>query len=264
MKYNFHTHTKRCGHAVGEDEEYIVSAINNNYKVLGISDHNPYRNMSVPLQRMEWNDYSNYLDDIKKLKNKYNKDIKMYIGLECEYYPTIKDDLIELSKYCDYMILGQHHYLSENGTQVYKTQEELTEMTNCISEGMRSNLFLYLAHPDYYLITRPVWDELAIKICHTICKASLKYDVPLEINCNGIVRKKELGIEIGYPYSPFWKIVGEYGCKVCYGVDAHNPNRFSIDYQDEIGKLVKDNNLNIISSNELEIRIGGANNERTV
>ena len=28
-KYNYHTHTKRCGHAVGEDEEYVIAAINN-------------------------------------------------------------------------------------------------------------------------------------------------------------------------------------------------------------------------------------------
>ena len=27
IKRNYHTHTKRCGHAIGEDEEYVVNAI---------------------------------------------------------------------------------------------------------------------------------------------------------------------------------------------------------------------------------------------
>ena len=38
IKCNYHTHTKRCNHAVGEDEEYVLSAIENGYKVLGFAD----------------------------------------------------------------------------------------------------------------------------------------------------------------------------------------------------------------------------------
>ena len=26
-KYNFHSHTTRCGHAQGTDEEYVIAAI---------------------------------------------------------------------------------------------------------------------------------------------------------------------------------------------------------------------------------------------
>ena len=39
MKYCYHTHTKRCGHAVGEDEEYVIEAIKAGIKDLGFSDH---------------------------------------------------------------------------------------------------------------------------------------------------------------------------------------------------------------------------------
>ena len=31
QKFNYHSHTKRCGHAIGEDEEYVLAAIANGY-----------------------------------------------------------------------------------------------------------------------------------------------------------------------------------------------------------------------------------------
>ena len=42
MDYNYHTHTYRCGHAIGEDEEYIKVSIQNGIKHLGFSDHIPF------------------------------------------------------------------------------------------------------------------------------------------------------------------------------------------------------------------------------
>ena len=39
---NYHTHTKRCMHAVGEDREYVEAAIAAGIKILGFADHTPY------------------------------------------------------------------------------------------------------------------------------------------------------------------------------------------------------------------------------
>ena len=36
---NYHTHTKRCHHACGEDREYVEAAIESGLKILGFSDH---------------------------------------------------------------------------------------------------------------------------------------------------------------------------------------------------------------------------------
>lgn len=46
-KYNFHIPTKRYSYAVGEYDEYVISVINNNYKISDISDHCPYRIIEV-------------------------------------------------------------------------------------------------------------------------------------------------------------------------------------------------------------------------
>ena len=42
MKTNFHTHTFRCNHASGRDEEYVLSAIAGHYQILGFADHCPW------------------------------------------------------------------------------------------------------------------------------------------------------------------------------------------------------------------------------
>jgi histidinol phosphatase-like PHP family hydrolase len=42
MKVNLHTHTYRCNHAHGTDEEFVQAAIETGYTKLGFSDHNPF------------------------------------------------------------------------------------------------------------------------------------------------------------------------------------------------------------------------------
>ena len=52
MLTNYHTHTTRCGHAEGTEEEYILTALRCGYKVLGFSDHTPwavsYTHLTLP------------------------------------------------------------------------------------------------------------------------------------------------------------------------------------------------------------------------
>ena len=43
MDYNLHTHTWRCSHATGAEEEYILRAIENGIVCMGFSDHIPFR-----------------------------------------------------------------------------------------------------------------------------------------------------------------------------------------------------------------------------
>ena len=42
MKANYHTHTARCGHATGTDEDYVLAAIEQGFDELGFSDHVPW------------------------------------------------------------------------------------------------------------------------------------------------------------------------------------------------------------------------------
>ena len=72
MKVNYHTHTKRCHHAFGSDEEYILAAIKGGYKVLGFSDHSPWKYDSdfTGRIRMPLSDFEDYYTSLTRLKEK--------------------------------------------------------------------------------------------------------------------------------------------------------------------------------------------------
>ena len=42
MIANLHTHTPRCRHASGTEEEYVRCALDAGLQTLGFSDHTPY------------------------------------------------------------------------------------------------------------------------------------------------------------------------------------------------------------------------------
>ena len=83
-KVNYHTHTTRCLHAVGKDEDYVISAIENGLHTLGFSDHAPYEDNRYGL-RMQYNELDDYFNSINSLKEKYKDKIDIKIGLEIEY-----------------------------------------------------------------------------------------------------------------------------------------------------------------------------------
>ena len=71
QKFNFHTHTYRCGHAVGDEHDYIKSAIDNGFTTLGISEHCGFEGFDDPTQRIAFLEMDKYKEDIDNIKDKY-------------------------------------------------------------------------------------------------------------------------------------------------------------------------------------------------
>ena len=84
VKANYHTHTERCKHARGSEREYIESAIEHGFEVLGFSDHTPqpYENGFVSRIRMDMSEFDGYMDTIRSLKEEYSDRIEIKTGLE--------------------------------------------------------------------------------------------------------------------------------------------------------------------------------------
>ena len=78
MKTNYHTHTTRCHHATGSDEDYVLSAIKGGYQELGFSDHTPWKYRTGYLSgiRMTPEEFPEYVQSIRTLQEKY----KIYSG----------------------------------------------------------------------------------------------------------------------------------------------------------------------------------------
>ena len=112
MKTNFHTHTARCCHASGRDEEYVQSAIRGGYQILGFADHSPWQFSSSYRSHMRMNpreQFQDYLQSIRTLRRKYRDQIDIRIGLECEYFPPYMDWLRQLirKERLDYIKIGR-------------------------------------------------------------------------------------------------------------------------------------------------------------
>ena len=64
QKFNLHTHTFRCGHASGTDDQMVLSAIEAGFELLGFSDHMPYPELHLPTCRMFYDQRQEYVDSI--------------------------------------------------------------------------------------------------------------------------------------------------------------------------------------------------------
>ena len=74
MKANYHTHTPRCQHAVGTEEDYVRAALDGGFETLGFSDHTPWPFASgyVSGIRMGMELLPDYIASIRALKAKYD------------------------------------------------------------------------------------------------------------------------------------------------------------------------------------------------
>lgn len=253
IPYNYHTHTYRCGHAVGSDEEYVLESIASGVRVLGFSDHIMLPNFVQPTIRGDYAFLEDYLNSINELKIKYADKIRILVGFEAEYaeeYLNYYKELLD-SKKIEYLILGQH-YEFRNKKIVHsfgriQEKNELLLYRDLVIEGMKSGLFKIVAHPDLFMACYPIFDATAKKVANDICKASLRYDIPLEINLGGIRQGyTHLSEERRYiyPYLPFWEIAGKMKCKVVIGVDAHSPRNFRSNEYSIALKIIREFKLN--------------------
>ena len=225
--YNYHTHTSRCGHAVGLDEEYVIKAIELGVKRLGFSDHIFFPGIHQPKVRMDMEQLDEYLDSIHHLQEKYKDKIEIKIGFEVEYLPMFMNQYTELlkSKKVDYFILGQQFGQFGNNIEWYG--KRVVEYANHVKEAVSLGVFTYIAHPDHFLLGVEKWDGECEKAARIILKACEETGTPIEINLLGIREHRP------YPSKELFKLSKEYNVKYVLGVDAHNPNNFN---QEDIEK----------------------------
>ena len=246
QNFNYHSHTYRCGHADFnmEDEDYIKEYIKMGFKKMAITDHCPQKNEidKRPGIRMKYDERKEYLKSIRDLKEKYADKIEIYSGYEVEYLPGEENNLLELKKETDKLILGQHFVYDDNkelkifGVNKF-SEDELIKYADYIDKAMELNIPNIIGHPDIYMLSRDNFGEIEEKVANMICKSAEKYDIPLEINLCKIFNKvffegKKLNhlpieeqrkklVNVKYPCKEFWNIAKNYNIKVLYGIDAH-------------------------------------------
>lgn len=230
LDYCYHTHTYRCGHGKGTEEEYVLKAIEQGYKVLGFAEHVFIPDVHMPGIRADIDELDDYLSTIRNLKEKYKDKITIYCGFEAEYSPFLINYYKSLlnEKKIDYLLLGQHfHFSSPTEFVTSFNQKEprkaLKLYTKEVIEGIKSGIFTYVAHPDIIVRVFKQPNRILPHYFKKICKVAAKYDIPLEINLNGSrISKLPQSSGLTHPYDEFYKIAKKYNCKFIIGIDAHD------------------------------------------
>ena len=230
QNFNYHTHTYRCGHADYNmsDEEYVKEFIKHGFKKMAFTDHMPIKSDFYDKKgmRMDYIEKGEYLESIKNLKEKYKDDIYIKTGFEIEYLPKYEDELFELKKEVDILVLGQHYVCIGDNIKKFRhhtfTDEDLIKYAENICTAIKKGLPDIIVHPDLYMLARETFGTNEEKVARMICKCAEEYDIPLEINLTephlyleGIKNK------VVYPCKEFWEVVSKYDIRVLYGIDAH-------------------------------------------
>jgi histidinol-phosphatase (PHP family) len=263
MLTNYHTHTTRCGHAEGTEEEYILTALRCGFKVLGFSDHTPWAYATpgfVSRIRMLPSQLDDYVLTLRRLREKYADKLHIRIGLEAEYFPAYLGWLREETERLDieYLILGCHYDGGQSGflvgwcqatkggtfmplLEVQHLQKVYTSRfggsistahgrryAEQVVEALETGLYRYLAHPDLFLNRVTAFDADAEKACRDICAAAARLDIPLEYNMAGLTLQDRPDGSLGYTRDEFWHIAAEYPVKAIVGCDAHAPSELDV------------------------------------
>ena len=229
MKANYHTHTMRCKHALGREEDYIRAAIAAGYDEIGFSDHTPwpYRNGFVSGMRMDVGELDGYVRTIRELGEKYKDQIRVRVGLECEYFPEYMDWLFDKKRELelDYLILG-NHFDETDETGAYfgriTTPQLLRRYVHTTVRGLETGEFLYLAHPDLYMRAYPEFDRDCRAAAMDLCRAIRELGLLAEYNLEGVRVSQNEG-RVLYPHPDFWEIAAQEHVRAIIGVDAHSP-----------------------------------------
>ena len=262
MQRNYHTHTYRCGHASGEDREYVEKAIETGFTELGFSEHAPMpfpddvppQNLTRLLSmRLKMQETDGYFESLLALRKEYEKDIKIHIGFEVEYFDCCFDRFLEYIKDypVDYLILGQHFqglYLASmihNGART-GADDLLKNYVDDVTAGIRSGKITYVAHPDLFFYSKSL--EVYEREMRRLIECANEYKTPLEINFYGLQEVRN------YPTLSFWQLADEIGCDVIFGSDAHKPenlkNPYAIKAAENMIKNFK--NLNLLEKIEFK------------
>lgn len=254
MRTNYHTHTTRCQHATGSDEEYVVSAIKGGYQELGFSDHTPwkYHTDYVSDIRMTTEELPEYIESLRSLREKYKNQISIKIGLECEFFPEYIHWLKNMIKefQLDYIIFGNHHFHTDERFTYFGRHTDNKDMLELYEEsaleGMESGLFAYFAHPDLFMRSYPAFDHHCKVISRHICRTAAKLNIPLEYNIAYEKSNETRGV-ITIPCPEFWKIAANEKCTAIIGVDAHNNRELeSPFYYDRAAETLKSLGIKMI------------------
>jgi len=244
MLVDYHIHTALCGHAVGEMEEYVRTAVEKDLEEMGFNDHAPTFHVQDPQLAMAADQLPLYVEQVRALQKRYSRP-RIRLGVEADFVPGHEEDLRRLlDRYEFDYVYGSVHIIRDwrfDDTRLYPDHYQGREAAQAhrdyfqlVQRSARSGLFDVMGHMDlikkFNHWTQPKIDELLEQTVQAIAEA----DVCVEVNTSGL-RKPCREI---YPSEEILRLCRRYDVPVTLGSDAHHPREVGMDF-DRAVDLVK-------------------------
>jgi len=262
---DYHTHSRRCGHALGEIEDYVKVAIDKNLNEIGISDHFPVGAVIddpriaefIKKASMEVENFSSYIKEIKGLKEKYKDKISIRISTEVTFYTpgrALSRQKEVLKPFIDDMdyIIGAIHDIKWHGSPLiiiypneasvlreYGEDKIILEYINKLMKLVDTNFFDVIAHFDHYRIffppNNPKYSQYNWQKILDLLDKIKNNGMAIEINTSGFL--KEIGGQ--YPDDDIIKEIIQRDIPLLLGSDAHKPDYVGYMFEEIIEKIRK-------------------------
>jgi histidinol-phosphatase (PHP family) len=235
MRIDYHTHHYRCGHAVGTLEQYIESAIAQGMVQIGLSDHMPLLHVDpdayYPEMAMSMDELPRYVEECLKLKEKYQNQIAVRVGLEGDFIEGYEDKIAAIAgAYPWDYVIGSVHFLGTwdvtdfrqvhqwEGRCVFQVYEQYYD---AVRKAAATGLYDYIGHIDAIKRFGYRPEEDVADLEESALQAVAKHELAIELNAAGIhTAAREM-----YPSLQMLERAKTLGIPVTYGSDAHHPDR---------------------------------------
>jgi histidinol-phosphatase (PHP family) len=246
LKFDLHTHHKRCAHADGDIRDYIEAAIKEGLHVIGISDHAPYLasedDHPNPRIAMAKSEFPGYVSEMLDLKEQYRGRIEVLLGVESDFFPehvNLYRDIYARYPF-DYVIGSVHH---SGGDRIFNrnrfkelSDEQKLEMKetyyDLILQSARSGMFQILGHIDAMKVYFTDMGQVQTPAVDRALKGIAECGTAIELNTSGV---KTCGS--WYPADDILERALYYGVDVTFGSDAHSPSRVAGDWEEARERL---------------------------
>ena len=143
VKANFHTHTTYCD-GKNTPEEMVLSAIEQKMEQLGFSGHcYTAFDESYCMSKEKTLEYK---EEIARLKEKYKEKLKIYCGLEVDYFSDADTTGFDF-------LIGSVHYIEKNGTY-YAIDSNKELFLENVQKGWGGDFYAYAE--DYFKLVADV------------------------------------------------------------------------------------------------------------
>lgn len=247
---DYHSHNRRCGHAVGELNDYVEAALSLGMREVGLSDHNPAwfaeGDQPMPSIQMAKSELPNYVAEAQQLKERYAGRITVKLGIEADFFDGEEAerglDAFLKSQPFDY-VLGSVHFVRRAGIfdrsrwERENAEETYAEYYRLVALAAKSGRFDILSHLTAVEAYGPaVSGALAARLYTPVAEAAAAAGCVVEVNTSGY---RKMGGDDPFPNRRMLRLLVDAGVPLTFGGDSHQPGEVGY-ARDRVLALLRD------------------------